>query len=140
MKKLILLVLAAVTVPIQAAESDLRCLAKNIYHEARGEPLRGRLAVAQVTLNRQRDTRWRGTVCQVVYQPYQFSWTLDRRRQEPQEFDSWLEALELAERVLQRGYAILRFPATHYHNNTVSPQWAPHLKPVVKIGAHTFYE
>ena len=51
------------------------CLALNIYHEARGEPIEGQRAVASVTLNRTLDPRWPSTVCGVVYDPQQFSWT-----------------------------------------------------------------
>jgi len=137
MKKLLVIILLQLN-PALAHETDLKCLAKNIYHEARGEPRHGKLAVAQVTLNRQRDPRWQGTVCQVVYQPYQFSWT-SKKRTEPQEFDSWIEALELAEKVLQQGYALVKFPATHYHNQQVLPEWSPKLIPLRRIGQHTFY-
>ena len=55
----------------------LLCLTLNVYHEARGEPFLGQVAVAEVTLNRVDDLRWPDTVCEVVYQPYQFSWTLE---------------------------------------------------------------
>lgn len=139
MKKAILLLLALHSTGVLAKESELRCLAKNIYHEARGESLRGRLAVAQVTLNRQRDRRWRGDICQVVYQPSQFSWT-NTPQPEPQEFDSWVDALVIAERALRRGYALVRFPATHYHKLEVSPTWSDRLQPVARIGQHIFYE
>lgn len=121
-----------------AKDTDLKCLAKNIYYEARGESLQGKLAVAQVTLNRQRDPRWQGSICKVVYQPWQFSWT-HQYLQAPQDLDQWIESLEIAHRVLQRGWALHRFPATHYHNQTVSPEWRLALKPVKKIGQHTFY-
>jgi len=40
--------------PITMEERDrqLTCLAKNIYHEAASEPFEGKVAVAQVTINR----------------------------------------------------------------------------------------
>lgn len=54
--------------------SDVECLARNIYHEARGECHKGKVAVAAVTVNRTKHKSFRPTVCQVVHQPGQFSW------------------------------------------------------------------
>lgn len=136
MKKLLALLLTTITAPTVAKykQTDLDCLARNIYHESRGESLRGKLAVAQVTLNRKMP--WQ-TICEVVYKPYQFSWTLSN----PPilDFDSWIESLTIAYHVLNRGYAIRHFPATHYHNHTVQPQWRLYLKPLRTIGNHIFY-
>ncbi len=135
MKKLTLLLTALFVTPLAHAETELECLAKNIYHEARGETLRGRLAVAQVTLNRKRQLN--KTICQVVYQPYQFSWTLKPKA--IVDFNSWVTSVVLAHRVLQRGWAIRGFAATHYHNHTVNPQWNLSFKKLTTIGNHTFY-
>ena len=52
---------------------DMRCLASAIYFEARGEPLAGQLAVAEVILNRAEAGRFGDSVCEVVKQPGQFS-------------------------------------------------------------------
>jgi spore germination cell wall hydrolase CwlJ-like protein len=59
---------------------DLFCLAKNIFHEAGIETELGMFAVAQVTLNRVRNARYPDSICDVVMQPAQFSWTNDRNR------------------------------------------------------------
>lgn len=56
-------------------QTDLDCLAKVIYHEARGEPEEGQVAVAWVVMNRLNSQRFSNTICGVVYQKSQFSWT-----------------------------------------------------------------
>ena len=60
------------------AETDrdeIYCAAQNIYFESRGEPDIGQVAVALVVLNRVNDRRWPSTICDVVWQDKQFSWT-----------------------------------------------------------------
>lgn len=125
----------AVTSTAAMAKTDLECLAKNIYFEARGEPYLGKLAVAQVTLNRANHIKH--SICRVVYHPHQFSWTMYNYK--ILDFDSWLESLQLAERILLRGRALKNFPATHYHNLTVEPGWQHGMLKVSKIHNHKFY-
>lgn len=103
--------------------NSTECLAAAIYKEARGESLKGRLAVAQVVLNR-------GEPCVVVNQPGQFSW----RRTDRLNWDN--TSLYLANKVLNRGYAIKGFTATHFHNLNVNPRWSGY---ITTIGAHKFY-
>lgn len=110
---------------------QLNCLAKNIYHEARGEPYEGQLAVALVTLNRATSN----SICETVYKYKQFSWTLKPKN--ITEYDAWMQSNEIAY------HAILNknkytFKATHYHSVTVNPRWR--LKKLKKIGKHIFYE
>ena len=89
MKKTIALVaLIASTVAAQASDpiaelindraisKETQCLIDNVFHEARGESLKGQIMVASVTLSRVDDPRWPNTICEVVYQHRQFSWTL----------------------------------------------------------------
>lgn len=135
MKKLTLILLAALANPALGRETELECLAKNVYHEARGESVRGRLAVIQVTLNR---ARLLGkTICQTVYQPRQFSWTTKPGK--ITNLNSWIESVRLSEIAIRRGWAIKNFAATYYHNHTVNPQWAPKFKKLATIGNHLFY-
>ena len=47
---------------------EARCLAENIYHEARNQGTAGWLAVAAVTLNRVTDDRFPDSICGVVFQ------------------------------------------------------------------------
>ena len=58
--------------------SAIMCLALNIYNEARGEPIAGQYAVAQVTIQRTASPKWENTICGAVYEYKQFSWTLAR--------------------------------------------------------------
>lgn len=135
MKKLISLSLISIPLIVQAKETATECLAKNIYHESRGETRLGQLAVAQVTLNRHRKTK--KSICEVVYEPKQFSWTEDK----PQirDFTSWIRSVVIANRVLEQGWALRNFPATHYHTIEVSPSWRLNLFEFKKIGNHIFY-
>ena len=52
----------------------LACLATAIYFEARGEPMVGQVAVAQVIMSRVSDERFPDNVCDVVKQGYYYSW------------------------------------------------------------------
>ena len=78
------MVAGAMMSPPELDPKQHECLAMNIYHESRGERLEGQIAVAQVTINRMEHTKWPSTICEVVYQPKQFSWThlikLQRKR------------------------------------------------------------
>ena len=70
----------AMMAPPQVDKEQHKCLAMNIYHEARSESMQGQIAVAQVTLNRVEHDKWPSTICEVVYEPKQFSWTFFIKR------------------------------------------------------------
>lgn len=132
---------ATQTLDTQFAEVDptqQRCLAKNIYHESRGEPFWGKVAVAQVTLNRARSTQYSNTVCGVVYQHAQFSWTLDRTKR-IREDDAWQEANKIAHAVLSGRLKLPNFNALYYHTHKVKPRWRKTKQVVATIGNHIFY-
>jgi N-acetylmuramoyl-L-alanine amidase len=123
---------------VKATKKEILCLAKNIYYEARGEPLQGKIAVAQVTLNRvTHRTEFDASICQVVYAKKQFSWTGERHR-EPRGSD-WQEAQVLAQLVIQGVAHIPGFRALYFHNQTVNPRWNRTRELVARIGNHTFY-
>jgi spore germination cell wall hydrolase CwlJ-like protein len=133
----------------QETRRDLTCLARNVYFEARGEPLAGQYAVAEVTMNRKASGRYPGKVCEVVYQknwdPLRgryvgaFSWT---------EFDSlpaptgvqWLQAWEIAEAVYYGREPPLLEGAMFFHATYIKPDWAKTKKPLARIGGHVFYK
>ena len=132
-------------------ETAILCLALNIYHEARGEPLNGQHAVAQVTMNRAgRDP---SRVCEVVFKPYQFSWadplttasSLKVRKRlanhyMPKERKSWLMAKDIARWTVTGYISDFTGGATHYHANYITqPNWARKKKRLVSIGKHHFY-
>jgi len=135
--------MSAVTVSTNASSEyneEIWCLAQNIYHEARGEQEPGQLAVATVTLNRVERKDYPATVCAVVWQPRQFSWTHVRIVDEPLESKSWNRSIQLAESALDGElYEPVR-SATHYHAKYVQPYWSVGLEPVSEVGRHLFYK
>lgn len=125
---------------IQYSLQDLHCLTKNIYHEARGESFKGKLAVAQVTMNRVNHSRWPGTICEVVYQKIkgipQFSWTTMRGLRVVDQ-DAWQEAKTIAFGVLTGDLILKNFNYHFFHNKSV--QFAQNRKGSRTIGNHIFY-
>jgi spore germination cell wall hydrolase CwlJ-like protein len=123
----------------EGAEQD--CLANAVYFEARGEPLQGQLAVAEVVINRAASGRYPATLCGVVVQPAQFSFV--RRGRIPQadrSSDAWRRAVAVAriakERITPR---VLPQSCLWYHASYVSPSWGRRLAQSARIGLHIFY-
>jgi spore germination cell wall hydrolase CwlJ-like protein len=117
---------------------EMLCLAKNIYHESRGEPFHGKVAVAQVTMNRLRHpAKFQATICGVVYEHKQFSWTdsIVTVRDEI----AWQEAKLIAQAVMAGKIAIPDFNALYFHTKQVFPRWRLEKKVVRVIGNHIFY-
>lgn len=123
----------------------LICLALNVYHEARGEPETGRVAVAWVVVNRAVDTRFPPTVCEVVLQGgerlhrCQFSWWCDGRSDRPRETEAWRRALVTAGRVMQGEEPDPTGGALYYHALEVRPAWRLRFEATATIGRHIFY-
>lgn len=124
----------------------LACLALNVYHEARGEPEAGRIAVAQVVLNRVRDPAFPGDVCAVVRQGGElrrhrchFSWWCDGRSDRPLDLAAWEESKRAAGRVLSGTVSDPTGGALWYHAEHVSPDWSSAVVERQKIGRHVFY-
>jgi len=124
------------------SDLDIFCLAKNIYHEAGIEPKEGKYAVAQVTLNRVNHPRYPNTVCDVVMDPYQFSWANKRSiRWTYPKGPNWEESLRIAKTVLEDGYRHTGLDRVkYYHADYVHPRWANKLAMRTVIGRHIFYE
>ena len=101
---------------VALSAKELDCLAKNIYHEAGVEDRAGKVAVAQVTLNRLKEGRWGKDVCKVVYAKAQFSWTLDKKKRAAQpKGERWEQSLAVA-REFQKGVRVKGLEdSTHYH-------------------------
>ena len=124
--------------------NEIQCLAKNIYFEAASEPLHGKIAMAQVTMNRVRSHNYPNTVCGVVYQRNprgcQFSWVCEGSKF-IRDGDGWKQSLKIAEEMLllKKKYAILSASTKYYHADYVSPRWAREKELVAKIGRHMFY-
>jgi len=122
---------------------EVECLAKNIYYEAGSEPYSGKLAVAQVTLNRVKSSQFPRTVCGVVYQKTkgtcQFSWVCQDGLQ-PRYGQAWKESLKIAENILinKKSYNVVG-SAKYFHATYVDPTWSNTKRMVKQIGNHIFY-
>lgn len=128
-------------------EQQLTCLAKNIYYEAGSEPFEGKVAVAQVTLNRVESGKFPSDICKTVYQKNvvyskvicQFSWFCEKGPQtKPMHKETYAESMEVAKKVLLENFRLPSLKdALYYHADYVNPQWN---KPkLTKIGRHIFY-
>ena len=135
--------------PITMAEREqqLLCLAKNIYFEAATEPFEGKVAVAQVTLNRADNPKFPKDVCKVVTQKNvimekvvcQFSWYCDGKPITKPNDKAYEESYAVAKKVLLEGFRLDSLnEALYYHAVYVKPQW-PHQK-ITQIGNHIFYK
>jgi len=121
-----------------ASEKDINCIAENIYHEARGEGEDGMLAVANVTLNRYFHSAFPNTICDVVHQPHQFSWTKSKKK--IIETESFKTAKRVAEFVLAYSEDITS-GSLYFHNTSIkSPKWTKSLQIAGIIGNHIFYK
>ena len=131
---------------------DLISLGLNVYYEARGEPLQGQQAVALVTLNRTRESRWPDTVHEVVWQDTkpnvvggeQYSWTIQHTNvdaavnavRNPVKFR---ECMCVAADVLAGKVEDFTGGANHYYADTIPmPQWARNMTTTLIIGHHRF--
>jgi spore germination cell wall hydrolase CwlJ-like protein len=118
--------------------NEQECLAKNIYYEAPDESYEGKLAVATVTMNRAKSKEWPKTVCGVVYQKGQFSWTA--KPYPIRDMKIYKEAMRIAHEVL---FENKRLPtiknAMFFHNMSVKPKWSLTMLPIQQIGGHIFY-
>ena len=129
-------------------KKEMNCLAENIYYEAATESFEGKLAVAQVTLNRANSGKFSSSVCGVVHQKdkingvttCQFSWTCMKEKLSIRNKYAWEESLIVARKALTEPVAhelLYLKKAMFYHANYVNPGW--NLPVVSKIGNHIFY-
>jgi hypothetical protein len=123
-----------------------KCLADAVYFEARGEAVRGQIAVAQVVMNRVFSGFYPNTVCGVVYQnshrhlACQFTFACDGIPDVVNEPDMWERAKRIAKETLDGRLWLPEIAkATHYHAYWVHPSWVHEMKKMYKFGVHTFY-
>ena len=161
MKCLSGLALIFVSLQIQApgslpliSQSEFNCLTDNAYHEARGEGLRGMELVTHVVVNRAESRK--KSFCEIVYEPYQFSWTIANKSKKAHRQKKGAEARQAASR-LPAAAAVFEvvkqrvsgwknssahtkiYLATHYHTTQVNPSWATRLTFLGKFKNHLFY-
>ena len=134
-------------------ETALMCMATNIYHEAKNQPMVGQIAVAQVVMNRAKDSRYPDNVCDVVKQGLtykngkvvlgkcQFSWYCDGKKDDvDKKSEKWRNSLRYASMVITNRITLdVTEGATHYHATYVRPAWARTKTKTVRINRHIFY-
>lgn len=131
----------------EVRERQLGCLAKNIYYEAGSEPFEGKVAIAQVTLNRTASGKFPSDICQTIYQKNifyekvvcQFSWACDRNTGvRPINSAAFNQSMDVAKKVLLEGFRLPGLKdAMYFHADNVSPGW--NRQKIVQIGHHIFY-
>lgn len=123
-------------------DEQSNCIAVAVYHEARGETVEGQLAVARVIMNRAASGKYPSSWCEVVKQPWQFSFVNPRTGEFPytdQSSDSWRKAVGIARLAIGNVVPTLSNDVLWYHADYVAPAWGRRLTRVDKIGAHIFY-
>ena len=143
----LLLLVTCNTAKAYDKDSEAYCLAKNIYFEAGNQPLAGRIAVGQVTINRRNHGMFPHTICEVVYQGgetrhrCQFSWYCDGKSDVPTDSETWMESIILAFRLLNFDDMDITEGSLWYHANYIDkPYWSDELTPTVVINNHIFYK
>ena len=139
-------------------EEQFECLSLNIYHESRSDNFAGRVAVADVVLNRVDSSRYPNDICSVVHQSLtrvnwkgnivpirgmcQFSWYCDGMSDEPLDYGAWEDAKIISDMMLtNQGFRGITEGSTHYHATYVKPNWINDrgMQYVGQIGQHKFY-
>jgi hypothetical protein len=129
-------------------EKQLACLAKNIYYEAGNQPFEGKVAVAQVTINRTESGQYPSDICKTIYQKNivyekvlcQFSWVCDRSIVVGNvNTANYKESEEVAKKVLLEGFRLPSLKeAMYFHGDYINPGWKR--EKIAKIGNHIFYK
>jgi len=143
-KAVIGFILSLVFVSVARAETldkQVKCLADNIYYEAANQPTKGKIAVAQVVMNRTKQpNRFGSTPCAVVGQKigksYQFSWMRTRGKIKYPEV--YAESIDIARNVYYGKDVDVSNGALFYHATYIKNPW--HYKKVAQIAGHIFYK
>ena len=128
----------------QFTQQDYDCLHENIFFEARNQPPFGMAMVGIVTIKRSQSPEFAHTICGVVHESHQFSWTLKKHKvnhKDKIEEAAWVFTGLIAQNLLI-GYDSLDnqyHGVVYYHSTKVHPSWARHLKKEFVIGDHVFY-
>jgi spore germination cell wall hydrolase CwlJ-like protein len=125
----------------EVSTSEQDCLASAVYFEARGEQIEGQLAVAEVVLNRVASKKYPNTICEVVEQPWQFSFVnaTGRIPEANRDSKSWKNAVAISTIALDKLAAEVSEDVLWYHADYVAPSWGKRLDREKKVGLHIFY-
>ncbi len=142
-----------------ASYTEQKCLADNIYWEARNQSAKGMIGVALVTRNLVNDDRFPHSYCEVIKQGperpswkdktimvplrhrCQFSWYCDGKSDNIPfvDHDIYEFARSLAFKIYNGHLADFTNGATHYHADYVKPEWAATKEKTIVIDQHIFY-
>lgn len=129
-----------------AEDTELQCLARNIYHEAGAESFDGKLAVGQVTINRTKHRAFPKTVCGVVKQKRlstcQFSWYCSPERYIDKKSKNWKDSVHVANLLLtyRMTYDKLGNDVLFFHTVSSPFTWVNSYQKVAVVGNHIFYK
>jgi spore germination cell wall hydrolase CwlJ-like protein len=136
----------------QYSDSEMYCLVRNAYYEAKGDSQLSQIAVTQAVLNRKYDKDFPNDVCGVVYQKRkvsdtrtvcQFSWYCDKKMMSKKiDRTAWQQSIEAVNKALKFYYVKdvdITQGSTFYHAHYVNPQWNK-LEKVTVIGSHIYYK
>ncbi len=133
------------SLPRPRSNAQHRCLTEALYFEARGEPIRGQYAVAEVILNRVDNDNYPDNICDVVYQnahrhlACQFTYACDGIPENMTDRATWDRLSRIARLMMDGAPRTLTSGATHYHADYVHPDWARVYPRTATIGQHLFY-
>lgn len=119
-----------------ATSNSIICMAQVLYFEGRFEPYTGLEAIAATVLNRQ-EKKYAPTICAVVYQPFQYSWTSDRAKRLVKPPENFLQMA--ASFIQNRDILEDMYPVTHFHRYDIKPKWSSMLHYRGTYGLHRFY-
>ena len=133
--------------------AEIACIAMAVYFEARGEPMVGQVAVAQVIMSRVTDERFPDTPCEVVKEGYYYTWNseipirdkcqfsfwCDGKPEDMDDTDAFIWSTHVASAVYHGHLYDTTQGATHYHAYYVSPSWSKKFTRTVRINDHIFY-
>jgi N-acetylmuramoyl-L-alanine amidase len=132
---LFLFLLPVAAAPQTIDDHSVTCLARTVYFEARGEPLAAQKAVAEVVMNRVQQG-FAPSICGVVYQRRQFSWTTRPAR--VREAAAYARARDLSIRLLAGFEPRHDRRSTYFYSGRRRPTWAKKMWPTERIGKHLF--
>ena len=132
--------------PLNRPNFQWKCLAEALYFEARGEPVEGQFAVAEVILNRVKSEEFPDSICGVINQgtgrkhACQFSYTCDGKFERIANIAVYNQLVVIARAMIDNSMRQLSGGATYYHNTSVQPSWARRFEHTATIGIHKFYK
>jgi spore germination cell wall hydrolase CwlJ-like protein len=123
---------------LMSRKDSQHCIASAVYYESLGESRAGKIAVAQVIMNRVRSGRWKSTPCEVVYQKGQFSWINPKYRTRVYDLNMWQESLKIAQLVIDNKVSDPSKGAFFFHNYRVHPRDMRSKRVTAVLGQHVF--